>query len=68
MAQFVGDKSSIALLLEEGSWWRLGRAEKWPPRASPLYGGKVASLIWIRFAAEALRFSVAKSPRLPQEM
>jgi len=28
-----------------------------------LYGGKVCGLIWIRFAAEALRFSFAKSSR-----
>jgi len=33
-----------------------------------LYGGKVAGLIWIRFATEALRFSVAKPSRPPQEM
>jgi len=34
----------------------------------PLYGGKVAGLIWIRFAAEALRFSFAKSLRPPLKM
>ena len=34
----------------------------------PLYGGKVAGLILIRFAAEALRFSFAKSSRPPLEM
>jgi len=33
-----------------------------------LYGGKVAGLIWIRFAAKALRCSFAKSSRPTQEM
>ena len=33
-----------------------------------LYGGKAAGLIWIRFAAEALRFSIAKSSRPPLKM
>jgi len=42
----------------------------WPSPGVPstLYGGKVAGLIWIRFAAEALRFSFAKSSRPPLKM
>jgi len=32
------------------------------------YGGKVAGLIWIRLAAELLRFSFAKSSRPPLKM
>jgi len=36
--------------------------------ARSLYGGKVAGLIWIRFAAEALQFSFAKSSRPPLKM
>ena len=35
---------------------------------SSLYGGKVAGLIWIKFAAEAMRFSIAKSSRPPLKM
>ena len=34
----------------------------------PLYGGKVGGLIWIIIAAEALRFSFAKSSRPPLKM
>ena len=37
-------------------------------RERALYGAKVGGLIWIRFAAEALRFSFAKSSRPTQEM
>ena len=33
-----------------------------------LYGGKVAGLIWIRCAAEALRLSFAKSSRPTQDL
>ena len=45
---------------EKGSGYRLPH---WA-----LYGRKVVGLIWIRFAAEALRFSVAKSSRPPLKM
>ena len=38
------------------------------PITSALYGRKVAGLIWIRFDAEALRFSVAKLSRPPLKM
>jgi len=38
-----------------------------PEESSSLYGGKVAGLIWIRFAAE-LRFGFAKSSRPPLKM
>jgi len=36
--------------------------------ARALYGGKLVGLIWIRFAAKALRFSIAKSSRPPFKM
>jgi len=36
--------------------------------APALYGEKLVGLIWIRFAAEVLRFSIAKSSRPPLKM
>jgi len=46
---------------------RGGSGAKAPPLAARP-GEKVADLIWIRFAAEALRFSIAKSSRPPLKM
>jgi len=39
---------------------RRGLFATWDYAPSTLYGGKVAGLIWITFAAEVLRFSIAK--------